>query len=370
MIKVFEPRLTLSDKLSVLKALQNNYISGTSPIIEEFENEIAEKFDRKYAVAVSNGSVALEVAFKSLNLPKGSEVVIPSFTIISCLSALLRADLKPIFCDVDKESSNVSLNDIKKVISPNTKALLMVHTYGLPCEAVEIYKFCKNNNIKVIEDAAEAHGIKVDGKPCGSFGDSSVFSFYANKHVTTGEGGAVLTDSEETYKLIKAMINLDFKDPERFNHENFYWNYRLSGLQAGLGISQLKNIHRVIKLKQNQGSVYSELFKKSEGLIQTPLEKIKNVNNNYWVYGLVLNEKISRKEVRAYLYNNKIETRDFFWPLHLQKAYIKSAEKKSNLPISENLGRQGFYIPLGKHINLNKQKYIVGKILEVVNKLS
>jgi len=367
MIKVFEPKLTIFDKLSVMSSLQKNYISGTSPSIEKFENTLGQQFNRKYAVAVSNGSVALDVSIKLLNLPKGSEIIVPSFTIISCLSAVMRAGLKPIFCDVNSDTWNMTLENVKKVFTPNTKALLMVHTYGLPCEVQEILKFCNDENIRIVEDAAEAHGLKIDEVLCGTIGEVSTFSFYANKHITTGEGGAILTDSEEHYKNLKKMINLDFSEPQRFNHDNFYWNYRMSGLQAALGISQTNSLQKTINFKKDQGSFYTSLLKSLEGSIQTPLEKINNTENNYWVYGIVLNENISRLDICNYLYKNKIETREFFWPLHLQNAYIKNKKDIPSLPISEKLGRQGFYIPMGRHINKSKQKFIVQKIKEAVN---
>ena len=365
MLKVFEPKVSISDKFYILKNLQKNYISGTSPIVEEFEKRLSIRFDRKHTICVSNGSIALEVAIKSLNLPSGSEIILPSFTIVSCLSAVLRAGLKPVFCDVSINSWNMSIQDIKNVMTPSTKAVLMVHTYGLPCDATEIMNFCKNNNLKLIEDAAESHGLVVGGKPCGSFGDISTFSFYANKHITTGEGGAILTNSKGSYERIKSMINLDFNEPNRFNHENFYWNYRLSGIQSSLGISQLKSLNKTIENKKKQGRFYNNLLEElvKEKKIQLPLEKFNGSDNNYWVYGILLNDKFSREQVRRKLLQNKIETRDFFWPLHKQKAYIKEFGNYSqDLPNSEFLGKNGFYIPLGKHLKKKHQVYIVEKL--------
>ena len=368
MIKVFEPKLSFFDKYEILKAVQKNNISGTSPIINEFENLLSKTFERQYSVAVSNGSVALEVAIKSLDLPKGSEVIVPSFTIISCLSAIIRSGLKPVFADVDKDSWNITLKNVLDVYTKNTKAILIVHTYGLPCEVNNISRFCDENKLILIEDSAEGHGIKIEGKPCGSFGECSILSFYANKHITTGEGGAVLTDSYEQYKKIKRMINLDFVEPNRYNHENFYWNYRMGGLQAALGISQIKKFKDFIEFKKKQGKYYSELLNNSNEKIQIPLTSVAGVDNNYWVYGIVLKNNISRDKIRRYLFDSKIETRDFFWPLHLQKAYLKTNNISKSLPISELLGRQGFYIPIGKHINKKNQSYIAEKIIESLTK--
>lgn len=367
MIKVFEPNISFKNKISVINSLNKNYISGNSPVIEKFENKIAMKFDRKFCVAISNGTVALDIAIKSLNLPDKSEIVIPSFTIISCLSAVLRAGCKPVFCDVDLNSYNVTLENIKKVVTRNTKAILLVHTYGLVGEVNKILDFCKQNNLMVIEDAAESHGIKVNGKACGSFGDISVLSFYANKHITTGEGGAILCDSQEKYNLIKRMINLDFTEPNRFNHENFYWNYRMSGVQASLGISQVDELDKTIKFKKLQGENYHFLLSDLSEFIQLPLKRINGVDNHYWVYGILLNKQFSRDKVRNFLFQKQIETRDFFWPLHLQKAYLNQYPNNlTSLPNSEYLGNFGFYIPIGKHVKFKDQKYISTQVREAI----
>ena len=177
MINVFEPTLTFVDKFAVVKSLIKQDISGTSPVVKEFENETAKVFDRKYAVSVSNGSVALDVALQLLNLKKGDEVIVPSFTIISCLSAILRTGATPVFCDVDINSWNMSVDEVEKNFTPKTKAVLMVHLYGLVADASKIMKFCQEKNILLVEDAAEAHGQVEGNKKCGSFGDISTMSF-------------------------------------------------------------------------------------------------------------------------------------------------------------------------------------------------
>ena len=363
MIRVFEPQVTTKDKISVLKSLFQKNISGTSPIVKEFEEMTANKFNRKYSVSVANGSVALDIALQSLNLKEGEEVILPSHTIISCLSAVVRTKATPIFCDVDDQTWNMTLSEVKKHVTKNTKAILMVHIFGLPSEAKQIDKFCKENGIYLIEDAAEAHGQQQMGKLCGSFGDISTFSFYANKHVTTGEGGLVVTDSTETYKKLVQMRNLDFTK-ERFKHENFYWNYRLSGLQASLGISQLKNLDNVIKKKRIQGNIYQELLLDYSDIIQPPLDTFSNSDNHYWVFGIVLRKKNIRNELIEKMYSDGVETRPFFWPLHLQNALPdKLKMEKGSLPVSENLGENGLYLPLGEHINKKIQKNIISKLI-------
>jgi perosamine synthetase len=246
MISVFEPRLSINDKYSVIKTLFKNEISGTSPIVQEFEKSAAKSFNRDHAVAVSNGSIALDLAFQLIDFSDGDEVVLPSFTIVSCLSAVVRAKAVPVFCDVNKDTWNMTFEDVKSKITKRTKAVLVVHLYGLTAEIEKIEKYCNENNIILIEDAAEAHGQIAGNRKCGSFGLISTMSFYANKHVTTGEGGLLLTNNKEVKKKADLMRNLGFRPEKRFQHDEFYWNYRLGGLQASLGVSQLKNLEKNI----------------------------------------------------------------------------------------------------------------------------
>ena len=370
MIRVFEPELSFQDKLSVIKSLRKNYISGTSPVVQEFEEKAAITFNRKYAVAVSNGSVALDIAFQLFDFEEGDEVIIPSFTIISCLAAVVRAGAKPVFCDVDSKTWNVSLDNIASKVTSKTKAILVVHTYGLSAEIKKISEFCSKNNFYLIEDAAEAHGQKDQDLKCGSFGDISTMSFYANKHVTTGEGGMVLTNSEEYYEKIKSIRNLDFTNKGRFKHENLYWNYRLGGLQAALGISQLSQIEKQIKNKINQGRRYQNLLKEHNSLLTLPLEEIGSIKNHYWVFGVLLKIENIRDEVIEDLFNRGIETRPFFWPLHLQNALPKEFVTNEKLLNSENLGLNGLYLPMGRHVSAKKQKYVVQNLIEVIRKFN
>lgn len=369
MIKVFEPEITLSDYFSVFKALFSKNISGSSYVVEEFEVKLAKKFQRKYAVATTNGSSALDVAFKLLNLKKNDEVILPSFTIISCLSAIVRSGAKPVFCDVDKNSWNMTLNNLQSKFTTNTKAVLIVHTYGLAAEVSKIAKFCREKNIYLIEDAAEAHGQLVDGKFCGSFGDISTFSFYANKHITTGEGGAILTNNEIFYKNARKIINLDFNNNQRFKHEKLYWNYRIGGLQAALGISQISKIDTVIKNKITQGNYYSHLLKKFEALVATQPTIWNGIENHYWVYGVLLKKDNIRNQVIEELKKKDIETRPFFWPLHLQEALPNEFRKdKIKLEVSEDLGRNGLYLPMGNHVTKRMQNKIIKELIFTVEK--
>ncbi len=370
MIRVFEPWIFKQDYLFVLNSLFKRQISGTSSYVLKFENKFKKKFNREYAVAVANGSVALDLALDSLNLSDGDEVILPSFTIVSCLSAVIRAGGKPIFSDVDINNWNTTLENVKKVYTKNTKAVLVVHTYGLPSEIQEIKNFCIEKELVLIEDTAEAHGLKYNNQYCGTFGDIATFSFYANKHITSGEGGMIVTDNEESYKMFLQSRNLDFNNSRRFIHENMYWNYRMGGLQAALGYSQISNLDKVIKYKKKQGERYLKLLNSHDDIFQLPLVESRNTLNNFWVFGIVLkNEKI-RDDLILKLSQKGIETRPFFWPLHLQPFFLKSGIKETEkLPNSEYIGKNGLYLPLGSHITLKKQKYITKILIEETKKL-
>ncbi len=370
MYSVFEPRLTARDKMTVLKTLMTNNISGTSPVVEEFERKCAEIFDKKYGIAVSNGSVALDLSLQLLDLKEGDEVILPSFTIISCLSAVIRTKAKPVFCDVDNFTWNMSLKNVKDKITDKTKAIVVVHTYGLASDIENIAEYCANLDIKIIEDTAEAHGQFVNHKKCGSFGDISTLSFYANKHITTGEGGLLLTDSDNFYEKAKEMRNLDFNNKKRFQHDNFYWNYRLSGIQAALGISQIDSLEKTIKQKKIQGEYYQELLSDLDQEIQLPMRKWENTENHYWVFGLVLKVNADRDNIMTKLANEGIQTRPFFWPLHKQEALSKIYKTNESLSISEFLGKYGFYIPIGNHINKKDQKIISNKIIKIIKSVT
>jgi perosamine synthetase len=371
MIPVFRPWLTLGNIIDTNKALFQKQISGTSSFVQKFEVRFSEVHENIYCTAVSNGSVALDTVLQSLDLDKDDEVIMPSLTIISCLAAVARTEAKPVFCDIDDFSWNMKLDNIKQVITKNTKAIIAVHTYGLPCEIAEISKFCKDKNILLIEDASEAHGIEVNGKLCGTFGDFSTFSFYANKHITAGEGGMILAKDKETHNKIQQMRNLDFNSDSRFKHDNFYWNSRLGGLQAALGYSQIKRktYKKVIRKKQVQAKYYDELLSDFNNLFLRPLRETSGVKNNYWVYGLVLKKSDIRDELLKRMFNDGIECRPFFWPLHRQPAYLKKYNSSVTLQNAEKVGFNGLYLPLGSHITKNKQRFIVQKLTHNLEKL-
>lgn len=350
---VNEPLLIGNEKKYLADCIDTGWISSEGPFVKKLEDGMAEICDRQYGIAVCNGSVALDVALAAINISDGDEVILPSFTIVSCGLAVVRAGGTPVFVDCEPETWNMSMDQVKKAITPKTKAIMVVHIYGLPTDMDTISDIAQKNNLRVIEDAAEAHGLRYKGNPCGSFGDISTFSFYPNKHVTTGEGGMVLTNDPDIADRCKSLRNLFFGKVDRYIHEDWGWNFRMSNLQAAVGVAQLEKLPEFIIKKKNMGKYYTKIFSDIPK-IQLPLMQTKDADNIYWVYGIILKEEFgsSVAEIRTALQQEGIGTRPFFYPLHKQPIF-KDLCPKQSLPVSEFLEARGFYIPSG--LALSKQ---------------
>ena len=370
-IPVNRPIVSKDDINSVVKSLKGNWISGEGPYVKKFEENFAKHHKRKHGIAVSNGTAALEIAIKSLNFKKGSEVIIPAFSIISTALCVVKNNLKPILVDSDLDNWNMIPDQIIKKISKKTKAIIITHIYGFPVDMRQILKIAKKKKIFIIEDAAEMIGQSYNNKICGSFGDISTFSFYANKHITTGEGGMILTNNLKISEKSKSLRNLCFNNGDnRFNHDDIGWNYRMSSLQAAMGISQLKKINNLVKRKREIGKLYFSLLKKNTFIkIQKP--SLKYADNIYWVFGVLLkpNLKLNRESVVKKLLKNNIQTRNFFHSMHKQKIFqkLKIFSKKSSFPNAEFLSKHGFYLPSGLGITNDEIRYICKNLNSILS---
>jgi perosamine synthetase len=351
MIPVNIPRVTQGDIDSVVASLKDGWISGEGPVVSEFESIVARTAGRKFGVAVSNGSDALDLAFRAIDLKPGDEVILPSFTIISCLAPILRMGLVPVFIDADSETWNMDIKALPRALTKKTKAILAVHIYGLAADMDPILKFANEHNLLVIEDSAEAHGLFYKGRPCGSMGDVSTFSFYANKNVTTGEGGMVLTDNEDLADRLRFLRNLTFRAERRFVHDELGWNMRLSSLQAALGTSQVKRLSQSVHRRRHIAAAYREAMEGIPGIKFQALSSHGD-ENGYWVVGMTLegHENFSHaSEVMSALAQAGVGTRPFFYPLHKQPLLGSGYEFKviGDLAVSSHLGEKGFYVPNG-----------------------
>lgn len=348
MVLVNEPVLDGNEKKYLMECIDTGWISSEGPFIKRFEVDMATYVGRKHATACSNGSAALDIAVAALELKEGDEVIMPSFTIISCAQSLVTRGIKPVLIDSDIKTFNIKIEDIESKINEKTKAIMIVHIYGLSVDVDPILDLAKKYNLKIIEDAAEMHGQTYKGKKCGSFGDISIFSFYPNKHITTGEGGMVLTDNENLDKRAKSLRNLCFTS-NRYVHDEIGWNYRMSNMQAALGVAQLERIEQIVEKKRWIGNKYNELLKDIY-TINLPIEKTKYCENIYWVYAITLKDSYSKtaKEIMEKLSEYKIGTRAFFYPMHRQPVFNKMGLfLNEKFPNSEKLYEKGFYIPSG-----------------------
>jgi perosamine synthetase len=369
MIPVNTPFLNGNELKYVSEAVESGWISSEGPFVKSFEENMASYVDRKHGIAVSNGTAALEIVCKAVGIKNGDEVIVPTFTIISPAQAVSKLGAKPILVDSDPITWNMDVSRIESKITKKTVAIIAVHIYGLPTDMNPILQLCEKYNLKLIEDAAEMHGQTYHGKPCGSFGDASIFSFYPNKHITTGEGGMIVTNNKSLAEKCRGYRNLCFQKNQRFVHEELGWNYRMTNIQAALGVAQLEQLDSFIIKKRTIGKHYSDLLSDLKDIIELPLEKTEYSKNIYWVYGIILKDhlKWNAKEVMSKLGELKIGTRPFFYPMHKQPVYNKQGwYLDESYPVAEKMSSNGFYIPSGLGIKNNEVEIVCKELRKIL----
>jgi perosamine synthetase len=367
-IPVNEPLLTGNGKKYLAECIDTGWISSEGPFVQRLEEEMSQRVSRRFGIAVTNGSAALDVAVAALGLGPGDEVILPTFTIISCAASIVRAGATPVVVDCDADTWNITAEAVAEKITTRTRAIMVVHIYGLPVDMDPIFAVAEKHGLKIIEDAAEMHGQTYKGKPCGSFGDISTFSFYPNKLVTTGEGGMVLTDDPMLAERCRSLRNLCFQK-KRFVHEELGWNFRMSNLQAALGVSQLELLDDFVKRKRCMGRRYTEQLGDISWL-QLPVSTTHYAENIYWVYGVVLKDQVpfDAAEAMKRLAEQGVGTRPFFWPMHEQPVFRRMGIfDEVSCPIAGRLARRGFYIPSGLHITESEIERIVESLKNLLD---
>lgn len=370
-IPVNEPLLDGNEKKYLAECIDTGWISSEGPFVTKLEEGIAQYAGRKNGIAVSNGSVALDLIVEALKLEKGDEVIMPAFTIISCAACLVRKGIKPVLVDSDTDTWNMNVSQIEDKITKHTKAIMVVHLYGLPVDMDPVLELAEKHHLYVIEDGAEAHGLDYKGKKCGSFGTISAMSFYPNKHITTGEGGIVLTDDDTLAERCRLFRNLCHKPGQRFVHEELGYNFRMSNIQAAVGVAQLEKIEEHLELKRKMGVYYQKSLKSCKHL-QLPVAHLEYADNLYWVFGLVLKKNCDMNAVDAMkiLAEQGIGCRPFFYPMHMQPVFCKmNLFEGEHYPVSEWLAEKGFYIPSGLGLKEEQMHYISERVLELDNRL-
>lgn len=366
MIPINEPLLNGNEKKYLIECIDSGWISSEGPFVRRFEEMFSYYVGVKHGVAVCNGTASLEVAVAAINLKPEEEVIMPTFTIISCALAVLRHGGIPVLVDVEPDTWCMDINQVKDKITSRTRAIMPVHMYGHPVDMDPIMELAEKHKLYVIEDAAEVHGAEYKGRKCGSFGHIGCFSFYANKIITTGEGGMIVTDDDKLAERARLHRNLCFKEGRRFYHEELDGNYRMTNLQAAVGVAQMERIEEFVEIKRRNGAAYSEQLAGLDRL-QIPVEK-EWAKNVYWMYGIVLDEAsgFTAEGFSKRLKEKGIGTRPFFLGMHEQPVFQKMGLfKDDQYPVSERIARQGLYLPSGLTLTEEKINTVVKAVKKV-----
>lgn len=344
-IPVSRPFMWGKEGAYVQEAIGDGWISSRGKFVDSFERTFAETLGVRYAVGVCNGTAAVHLAVTALGIGQGDEVIVPDFCMISPVLALLYRGATPVPVDVD-DTWNIDPNLIEEKITDKTKAILVVHNYGHPAEMRSICDIARRHGLFLIEDTAEALGATINGRMAGTFGDIACFSFYANKIITTGEGGMVVTQNLDLYERARWKRDLCFGADEetRFTHKEIGYNYRLTNMQAAVGVAQLEHFADAVRGKIEIAKRYNAALRGIKGLTLPP--EAKWSKNVYWVYGVIIEEDfgVQRATLQKRLRERRIETRRFFTPIH-QQPIVKTAGVGGSYPESERLARRGLYLP-------------------------
>jgi perosamine synthetase len=366
-IPVSRPKISRKNIKKVSQALKETNISGHANGVSEFENKLADYLGVDHVVAVANGTVALDLAIDVLEISENDECVVPTFTIISTINQLVRKKAKIILVDADPDTWSLDVTKTLEVLNSKTKLVLPVHIYGLPVDMQPLIDYKIENNYRIAEDAAEALGVEYRGKKCGSFGDLATFSFYANKLITTGEGGAIAVKDFQSAEKLRNLRNLNFIPGKRFVSDNIGYNARLNNLSAQLGISQLDEIEKLQNIRISLAERYREGLRDHPWL-EFQIEKTDYAINKYWVFGIKLKKEapLDAPTLTNVLSTYGIESRRFFCPLHLQPVIKKNnVSTNGSLMISEELWERGLYLPFGNGITSKEVEIVIDIIWKI-----
>lgn len=362
MIPVSEPCLGEDELKNVIDAVKSGWISSKGRFIHEFERKFSKYCGIRYGVATSNGTVALHLALEALGTGRGDEVIVPDFAFIAVANSVIYTGAKPVLVDSHPEYWCVDPRKIEEKITPQTKAIIPVHLYGHPCDMGAIKDIANDRNLFVVEDCAEAHGAEYGGKKVGSFGDVSCYSFYGNKIITTGEGGMCLTDNEELAERMRILKDHGMNPKKKYWHDVIGFNFRMTNLQAAVGVAQVKRIREFVEKKRKIAEWYTRELKdlKEKGLVELHPE-MSLAKCVYWMYSILLTnkQKIGRDELMKMLGEKRIETRPFFFPIHEMPPYKIEGER---FPVSEDLSRRGINLPSGVKLRKEDVLKVVGTI--------
>ncbi|MGH9422555.1 MAG: DegT/DnrJ/EryC1/StrS family aminotransferase [Thermoanaerobaculia bacterium] len=363
-IPVAETLLDGNELQYVTDCIRSNWVSSEGPYVRRFENAFAAAAGCRFGIACSSGTTALHLLLAAYGLEPGDEVIIPAFTMIATANAVAYTGATPVLVDAEPDTWNIDVDLVKRKITPRTRAIVAVHTYGHPADADPLRALAKKHGLLFLEDAAEAHGAVYRGRSIGSLGDAAIFSFYGNKIVTTGEGGMITTNDEDLAKLARQLRGHAISPQRHFWHEYLGFNYRMTNLQAAVGLAQTERIHALVQKRRENAGSYHERLSAVPGLT-LPIEKA-GVKNVFWMYAVLVEEAfgLSRNELREALALRGIETRSMFIPIHLQPIY-RHLFRGERYPVAEALCRKGLYLPSGPGLSAEEIDFIAGQIAEI-----
>jgi len=366
MIPVFEPLVGTEEIDAVVTAIQRGEISGTfGESIPRFEQEFAEFCGCTYGIAVNSGTSALHLAMAAADIKPGQEVLVSASTNIATALAAVHNNAIPVPVDSENITWNLDLDLIESLITPKTRAIIPVHLYGHPVDMDKLMKIAKKHDLIVIEDCAESHGATCRGKKTGSFGDMGCFSFYANKVITTGEGGMIITNDHSLAERLRSLRNLAFTEP-RFRHDAAGYNFRMTGFQASMGLVQLCKIDDIISEKRRVAHIYNRHLNSIPGL-QLPVE-LDWAYNVFWMYSIAIKPEfgLTRDQLSEALWNNGIQTRTFFCPMN-QQPVLQSLQgfRDVDCPVADKLWQTGLYLPSSWNLKEETIKEISDSIIKL-----
>jgi perosamine synthetase len=365
-IPVNKPHISKNALKYVSDCVKTGWISSSGGYIKTFEEKFAKFVGTKHAITTTSGTTALHLALLAMDIKRGDEVILPSHTMMASAAAVVYTGATPVLVDAERDTWNMDVRQIEPKISKKTKAIMPVHIYGLPVDMNPILALAKKYKLYVVEDAAESTGAKYKGKMTGAIGNTGCFSFYANKIITTGEGGMVVTNSDKLAKSARLLKDLAHSPARRFLHNEIGYNYRMTNMQAALGVAQLEEVKAYIKKKERMAFLYNEKLSKIEGL-SLPVEN-KGSTNVYWMYGVLVENSFgtTRDKFRKRLFEKGVDTRTFFVPMHRQPALKKlGLFRNEKYPISDEIGRKGLYLPSGLAITEKQIKTVCKAINDI-----
>jgi perosamine synthetase len=362
-IPVSDPKLDGNELRYVTQCVQSNWISSAGRFVREFEEAFAAAMGCRFGVAASNGTTSLHLALATLGLGPGDEVIIPTFTMIATANAVRYTGAMPVLADATRPTWNFDLDQVAAKITPRTRGICLIHTYGHPVDMDPLLEIADRRGLWVLEDAAEAHGARYRDRPVGSLGRAASFSFYANKIITTGEGGMITTNDEVLARVARRLRDHAFSDERHFWHKYLGFNYRMTNMQAAIGLAQTERLPELVEIRRTNAARYTASLSRVPGLT-LPVE-LPWARNVYWMYGVVVEDEfgISRDELRRRLARRGIETRTFFIPIHIQPIYYEHY-RGQRYPVSEELCQRGLYLPSGATLATAEIDYICDMVRE------